>query len=327
MNILIFGAGGIGTQHAKALSQTKRCDVSCFDLDSTKLAEVEKKVLIRKKYSDLSKINLNEFDGVIIATPTDTHIQNARMCIEAGIPVLIEKPLSVDESGVQAFISDVEKSGVRVGVAFPRRFSSGIDRLKKSIEQREFGKIHLAQTNFSQDFRKYRPDYQHTYYSKLSTGGGIILDALSHHIAVLVYLLGEVSDVMTVSSRLALEGCEGDDMAFICLKFNNGVMASILGNQFQKPNVDRVELVGENGNISYERVSEKLSSNMSDQIDWKSEKISGNWSEILLNQANNFIDGIENGINFGTPLFEAHHCLKIAAAAQQSSRIGSKIRL
>ena len=77
----------------------------------------------------------------------------------------------------------------------------------------KFGNLRIIKSNFSQDFRKYRPDYKNTYYSKINYGGGAIFDALTHHIDLLIFFAGKIKSVSSLSKNLVFSGVEGEDFS------------------------------------------------------------------------------------------------------------------
>ncbi len=108
-NILIIGSGGMGKRHIRAFLNTGRAKLSCYDIDSSKLELVEKEVHGPKCYYDLSKIPVAELDGVVIATPPDTHLGYMYWCVENGLSFLVEKPISVNIDGLSDIIENYEE--------------------------------------------------------------------------------------------------------------------------------------------------------------------------------------------------------------------------
>ena len=318
MEILIVGAGGIGRKHVLSLLRMNNCNVHCFDLSKKILLELEKIHPEVKTYSALNNIVQIKFHGAIICTPTNTHIKYAYWCAERNIPFLVEKPLSVDEDGIEDLISLCQSANIPAGVAYPRRSGYPYQLMKRKIELGELGDLKLIRTNFSQDYRKYRPDYKDTYYSKLSSGGGIIMDALSHHINLLSYYGGGVESVSALSEKIVFQDVEGEDVAFVNIKFKNGVLGCINGNQFQKPNEDFIELVGTKGNIRFERISGYFYDFNCTNDSWERSELNGSWEDILMNQIANFLKSIARIEFFPTTLKEGQQDLKVLLAIRES---------
>jgi len=326
-SILILGAGGMGEKHVRAFGQTARCEIYGFDASHAAIERLQARNAVAGVFTDLHTIPARCFSGAVIATPTDTHLDYARWCLDQAIPFLVEKPIATRVDGLKELIADCKARNLLSGVAFPRRSGAAIQELKRKLRQEGIGELKLIRTNFAQDFRKYRPDYRNTYYAKLASGGGAIMDALSHHINLACYFGGRVRQVNAFHDRLIFEGVEGEDCAFINLRFRNGVLAAIHGNQFQKPNEDFIELVGSAGNLRYERLTGSLTWNMSDSADWHRVEIDGDWNAILRSQAGEFLDAIEGKGTLKTSLEDGLHHLQVALAARLAQEIGSAIEV
>lgn len=325
--IFILGAGGMGQRHAKAFAQTGRCEVYCFDENPAAVERIKAGISVAGVLTNIGDIPKGLVTGAVIATPTNTHLDYAKWCVDNAIPFMVEKPIATSDTGWEELITLCKAGNILSGVAFPRRSSFAIRRIKEKIDQGALGELKMIRCNFSQDFRKYRPDYQSTYYAKLSTGGGAIMDALSHHINLACYFGGTVQSVSAFYDRLIFEGVEAEDCALINLRFRNGILASINGNQFQKPNEDFIELIGTAGNIKYERLAGKLSSNSSDSVAWQEEDVDGDWSEIVQAQACGFLDAIAGNGTLKTSLEEGLHHLRIVLAARLSQEKGNVIEV
>lgn len=326
-HILIIGTGGMGRQHIRSLLQTKRCYISCVDINSSNLEESKRLFNIQECFTTIEKVNPNNFGGAIIATPAHMHIEYARWCISHKLSFLIEKPIAVEENGIEDLINDVAKTNLISGVGYPRRYSVAINEMKKRLSEGVIGELKVINSTFSQDFRKYRPDYKETYYAKLNTGGGALLDALSHHVDLITYFAGSAVQVSAFYDRLVIENCEGEDTGLINIRFQNGILGSVQGNQFQKPNIDAIELIGTKGNLRYERQLGLLSWNLSDALVWQNEKIDGNWTNILNTQSEGFLNSVEDGSPLKTNLSDAWHTLRILLAAKKSQIAGRIVSL
>lgn len=317
--ILILGMGGMGIRHLNAFSKISCCQVSCFDTRKHALKNLNKKNLDVQYFSNLAEIDPNNYAGVIIATPTDTHLYYTRWCINQNLPFLVEKPLSTNVINVPQFVKESQDKNLKCGVAFPRRYSNAIQKIRNQLQQGKIGNLKMINCKFSQDFRKYRPDYKNTYYAKLISGGGVIMDALSHHVNLACYFGGAIQKVQSFYDKFEFEDVECEDSAIINVRFKNGIIGTIQGNQFQKPNEDSIELIGTEGNIKYDRITEALELQVDDSGDSKQEIINGDWDIIIDNQALEFIDCItEKNVFPRTTLAEGLHHLKVVLAARES---------
>ncbi len=89
-HILIVGSGSAGKRHAKNLADLG-CKISAMDPREDRLAEIKEQVTIEHAQQDLAKIlEEGSFDGAVIASPPVFHIDQAILCAEKNIPLLLE---------------------------------------------------------------------------------------------------------------------------------------------------------------------------------------------------------------------------------------------
>ena len=120
MRIGVAGVGRIGTMHATNLAALDRVDeVLLFDPVPGRAAQASAELAGTKAVDDLDTL-LGNVDGVLLATPTNTHPEMLRAAIARGVPTLCEKPIASDLAEMTALVEDVEKSGVEVLVGFQR---------------------------------------------------------------------------------------------------------------------------------------------------------------------------------------------------------------
>ena len=210
MKILIVGGGGIGERHLRCFLATEQVQISLCEARAERIDELQGKYQLQEIYTDFFAVPLAQYQGVVIATPAHLHLPMAKRCAAAGVPFLLEKPLAVDLDGVDELLELVEKQKVTCGVAYVRRSLPSFKKLKELAESGLIGQIKMGRFNSSQDYRKYRPDYQQIYYAKLAQGGGCILDAASHFINLAQWYFGETQNVTAMYDRLEFEGVEGE---------------------------------------------------------------------------------------------------------------------
>lgn len=267
-SVLIIGAGGIGRRHIIGYRQTGRARLTILEPDSAKLDAIVSEFAPEAACADLAEADPAAHDLAVICAPANHHVPLMRACAEAGLPFLVEKPLAVTEDGVDEVIAEVERANLLARVGYIRRIAPEIINLRKQIDKGKIGTLKLAYLNSSQEFPKYRPDFQRTYYARPEMGGGAILDAASHSFDMLISIMGRPVTVGAMYDRLALEGTETEDTCLVSIRFESGAMANLTINQFQKRNVANAEFIGTKGNLKLDHA--RLSFADDD---------SGHWSE------------------------------------------------
>ena len=206
------------------------------------------------------------------------------------------------KKGWKKTIINIKKKKLVCGVAYPRRESVVHDYIKKIIKKGKIGKLIIIKSNFSQDFRKLRKDYKKIYYSKMSDSGGIIFDALSHHLNLLTYYAGKIRKINKSEMKLVYSDINVNDTALISIHFKNNVFGIIFGNQFQKPNIDEIEFIGTKSNIIFDRINNRLYLVNKNKRLIKS--FNETYEDLFLNQIKNFLGCLKKRVKPKTTLSE-----------------------
>ncbi len=320
--VLIIGTGGIGKRHIRGFLKTGRTELHVVEPDAAKREEVLSAYPVKAGFADIRETDLAHYAAAVIGAPAHVHIPLGQACADAGLPFLLEKPLAVTLDGVDRLVETVRRRKLVVRVAYVRRAGRETIELHRQLKAGRIGEVKTCWINASQEFPKYRPDYQKTYYAKKAMGGGAILDAASHMIDLLIWVLGDVSEVTAMYDRLVLQGVEAEDTAVISLRFRSGAIAQINMNQFQKPNESIINFAGLKGNLALEFSKLKFADNDSGQweiTDYMAglDPMAAHEARFAL-QAAMFLDAVEGKPCHLTTLDEARANLRVALAAKES---------
>lgn len=321
--VLIIGSGGIGRRHLRGYLATGRATLSIVEPDLERRAETEATFDLEASHEDLSEADLSTFDLAVICAPAHLHLPLMLACAAEKLPFMVEKPLAVAMGGVDAALRAVNEAGIIARVGYIRRIAPEVLALRQRIEAGDIGSLKLVYMNSSQEFPKYRPDFQRTYYARPDMGGGAILDAASHSFDMLIWLMGRPAQVSAMYDRLVLEGTETEDTCLISIRFESGAMANLTINQFQKPNTNRNEFIGTKGNLTLEHSVlshwRDDSGNPAESQDYMDGLVPTEAHQARFTiQANAMLDAIEGGPCHLATLEDARVNLQIALAAKQS---------
>ena len=224
LNIGIVGFGLVGKRHASALEKTNGLllkDVIEHDPTSLQSSEKELKFIT---HNDLDEyLNLNKPDGLIIATPTVLHIDQAMKCIEKKIPLLIEKPISVHAKDAITLIKRSKELDVPLLIGQHRRHNQIIKTTKKILDEGVLGEIRSIQATCW----FYKPDhyFDAAPWRKLKGAGPVYVN-LIHDVDLLRYFCGEVKTVYANAIR-STRGYDNEDVASAVLTFKNDIIANV----------------------------------------------------------------------------------------------------
>ncbi len=223
VRIAVIGAGTIGHRHVKHVLEEPRCRlVGVIDPDpqAKSLAENAETAY----YPDIA-LFLNEADaeGVIIATPNDTHTHIGVLCATAGLHLLVEKPIDSDPAAAAKLIEAAKKAGVKVLVGHHRRFNPYIEATKRILEDGKLGTV----TSVSALWTVLKPPSYFNVAWRCQPGAGPVLINLIHDIDNLRYLFGDVARLYAESSN-AMRKYPVEDTAVIIIRFQSGVMGTVI---------------------------------------------------------------------------------------------------
>ncbi|QIQ21131.1 Gfo/Idh/MocA family protein [Zophobihabitans entericus] len=222
--IVVVGAGLIGKRHIEAVNKAEGVEMSAIiePMPSGKEVAGKEGLPLFQNLTDLLKAK-QPVDAVILATPNALHVPGGLECIEAGLPVLVEKPLAESVEAGRKLVEAGEKAGIPVLTGHHRRYNPLIARARKIVkEDQRLGKLTIV--NGMCWFLK-GDDYFDVAWRK-QKGGGPILINLVHVIDDLRNIAGDIESVQAISSN-GTRNHEVEDTAAILIRFTNGALGTL----------------------------------------------------------------------------------------------------
>lgn len=218
----IIGPGKIAHKFATALAGIGNARIHSVASRSIDKADLfARKFSIPKvygKYSDI--LNDPELDVVYIATPHSLHFESSMMCIEKGVPVLCEKPITINHRQLKTLVDHANAKNVFLMEAIMTRFLPTIETLLKITNSRELGAIRIINADFG-----FRADYDpESRLFNPALGGGCLLDIGIYPVFLSLLLLGYPDEIKAVCVK-AESGV--DESMAVSLRFNSGAIASL----------------------------------------------------------------------------------------------------
>ncbi len=219
----LIGAGIIGKKHAVMAENFAGCRlVGINDVNPSAKALADE--LGVNYYSDYEEmIEAESPEGVIIATPTESHATVGVTCAQHGVHLFVEKPIAANVQDAQILVENAKENGVRLLVGHHRRFNPLVETTRLAIKQGKIGK--LVAVSVLWVLLKPSDYFQIEWRRQL--GGGPVLINLIHDIDTMRYICGEIKRVYAETSS-AVRGFEVEDTASVSLRFSGGVLGSIV---------------------------------------------------------------------------------------------------
>jgi UDP-N-acetyl-2-amino-2-deoxyglucuronate dehydrogenase len=243
----LVGCGKVGTLHAAVLrSMPEAAFVGVHDVLPERASSFA--ATYGAQPFDHLDAMLREVEAVVIGTPHPLHAEPAIRAAEAGIHVLVEKPMAATIADCDAMLAAARKSGVVLGVISQRRFYEPVLRMRAAIDA---GKLGTPVLGVFQMYSWRDPAYylSDPWRGKWDTeGGGVLVNQSPHHLDVLLWFMGPVAEVSGYWANLNHPTVEVEDTAVATVRFKNGGLGSILASLSQKPGMhSKIHIHGSNG--------------------------------------------------------------------------------
>lgn len=215
-------------------------------------------------HSDRVVLDINAFvnegvDFVIVASPATSHAEHAIPLIQAGIPVLIEKPVTADLDSLRALheILEVNETPVAVGYCF-RHHASSL-RVKKALEQRRIGNVINIFIEVGQYLPDWRPnkDFRESVSANLNLGGGALLE-LSHELDYLQWFFGPCKLEHAVIRSSDCLSLEVEDIADVFLRTQHGAVVVVHLDFIQRKPRRFCSILGDEGRLDWDLLANEI---------------------------------------------------------------------
>ena len=222
VRIGVVGLGLIGLRHAAILARGDRVTLAGVADPSDAARQAADRMGV-PCVPDLAALLDLGVDGVILASPTPMHAEQARAAVAAGVPALIEKPIASDAIAAERVVAEAEAAGVPLLVGHHRRHNPLVRAAKEAIDAGRLGRVCTAQATCW--FHKPGSYFDAAPWRK-RTGAGPISVNLAHDIDLMRHLVGEIAHVQAAAAPSS-RGFENEEVAAAVLTFETGAIGTI----------------------------------------------------------------------------------------------------
>jgi predicted dehydrogenase len=200
--------------------------VAVMRRDGAKAADYAKRHHVPKWYDDASKlINDPEVNAIYIATPPLQHEAYTIEALQAGKPVYVEKPMTLDAASAQRMTDAADKMKVKLSIAHYRRAQPMFLKVKELLAKNTIGDIRLVRLKMLQPpnptlIAKTEDNWR---INPAISGGGLFHDLAPHQLDLMTYYFGAVKNAMGIATKQQ-QNTEVDDLVTGNILFENGVV-------------------------------------------------------------------------------------------------------
>jgi len=218
----VIGAGYLGNFHAQKYAALDGVElVGVADVDASRAQEVATRVN-STAYADYRDL-LGRIDVASIVVPTEGHFDVARACLEAGVHILVEKPVTRTVDEAQALVQLAKTNGRVFQVGHLERFNPAILAVREQITRPLFIE--------SERLAVFKPR---------GTDVNVVLDLMIHDIDLILSLVrSDISDVRSSGFAVLTDAV---DIANARIEFENGCVANVSSSRVSQQSVRKLRI-------------------------------------------------------------------------------------
>lgn len=250
VRMAIVGCGRISKNHFGSIEKHAEnvALAAVCDIDPQVLADHAEKYQVPGYLSLEEMLKAEKLDLVALCTPSGIHPDQAVLAARYRVNVMTEKPMATRWQDGVRMVKACDEAGVRLFVVKQNRRNTTLQLLKRAIEEKRFGKIHMVHLNVFWT----RPQ---SYYDQAKWrgtwefDGGAFMNQASHYVDLLDWLIGPVEKVQCMMSTT--RNIEVEDTGVLNVKWRNGALGSMSVTMLTYPkNLEgSITVLGEKGTV------------------------------------------------------------------------------
>lgn len=270
-------------------------------------------------------------DFAIVACPATFHLAVALPMVQAGISVLIEKPIAEKSAGLDVLRDEASRTGAILMVGYNFRFLPSLQAVREMVQRGKIGKILGVRAEVGQYLPMWRKgcDYENTVTAREELGGGALLE-LSHEIDYLYWMFGKPSRVVATGGQYSDLNINVEDMVALSLEYDDAPRLVQVHLDLLQHSPTRVcKFIGAGGTLVWDGIKDEVT---------LFEQSSGSW-EVLdvpnvcdrnymyFEELRHFITCVETKSQTLIDLRQGVEVLKIVEAAKKSMALGQVVNI
>jgi predicted dehydrogenase len=216
--------------------------VAVADLDRSRLDHIQTRhpgiEFVTQRYEDLFDRGL---DAVIVSTPPQTHFEIVRACLEQGLHVLVEKPMTTNSEDARRLVDLANERGLVLMVGHTFEYNSAVWALRDMVRSGDLGEIRYIDT-VRVGLGLFHPSLN------------VVWDLAPHDISILIHVLEEVPETVYAKGLASVQPSI-EDVAYMMLEFPSGIMAHTRMSWLDPCKTRRITVVGSSKMAVYNDVA------------------------------------------------------------------------
>ena len=305
LNVGVIGVGHLGQHHARLYAHFPDTQlIGIVDLDRDRAKAIARQYNI-PVFPNVQAL-LGEVDAISVAVPTAAHRNVVQRCLEAGVHVLVEKPLASTIDEARDLVDCASQRGVILQVGHIERFNPVMDVIRPFVQSPVFIECHRLAP-----------------YQVRGTDVDVVLDLMIHDLDLILSLnVGETKYVEGVGVKMQSSQV---DCANARMTFSSGCFVSLTASRLSTSRLRTMHLFQSDLSLSVDFQSRHgLVYRRTDSSGGESavikETIQGTDEEPLKRELRAFVRSIQSGVSHGVSGEQGLHALELASAINESIR-------
>jgi UDP-N-acetylglucosamine 3-dehydrogenase len=229
----VIGLGMIGRHHARLLQSSERVEFAgAVDPGGDRYRAVHDPGLVFGSVSEL--LAAGRVDFAVVAVPTELHLPVAESLAQAGVAMLIEKPLAASGAAAREIVELCARAGVAGAVGHVERFNPALQEMRRRMLGGQIGRLFTVSTVRSGPFPARIQDV------------GVVKDLATHDIDLVSWLAD--SPIATVAAQTQyLTGRDHEDLVLVTGALASGAAFNLVVDWVSPAKVRRARVLGERG--------------------------------------------------------------------------------
>ncbi len=321
----IIGLGYWGPNLARNFDELEDAKlVAIADLSTERLEAMKRRFPDAKLTTDFNEFPSMGIQAVAIATPPKTHFRIAKACIEAGLHVLVEKPLTLKQEDSETLIELAREHDRVLMTGHTFLYNPAIREIRRYIQEGELGEIYYI-------------DAVRTNLGLFQLDTDAMWDLAPHDISIANYVLDSYPDsVMATGGSFIMRPYNLHDVVYMHIRYPNGVICNVRVSWLDPNKARKITIVGSKKMLVYDdieplekiRIYDKGVSTppLTDTYgEFRASYRYGavtiphvSWHEPLRIECQHFIDCINNGTNPVSDGLAGKHVVEVLEAGSRS---------
>ena len=342
VKIGIIGMGNMGSGHADTIVKGLVPGLELAAVADRDTSRLDRWEGVEHFTDGSALIQSGKVDAILIATPHYSHTTLGIEALEAGLHVLVEKPISVHKADCQRLIEAYKDPKQVFAAMFNQRTNPPHLKLREMIQNGELGAIQRVNwivTDWYRTEHYYRTgDWRATWGGE---GGGVLLNQCPHNLDLLQWIFGMPAKVFANCQFGRFHDIEVEDAVTALLEWENGATGVFITTTGEAPGTNRLEVAAdrgkvviENGKLTFIRTERLVSEDCKTSTSgfaqppvWDINVPVSADSEQHLGIMKNFTNAILHGEELIAPASEGIHSVELANAMLYSAFESSTVEM